>query len=158
MNLNAVANGVITAVNPNFPATLFISIGNTAVNFKQVPSYNPASIAAQVQPLTSGDLRLLDSLNIQGAQKAIYLNGTALAISRIKQRGGDLITFADGILPEGNTWLVLASLEQWATTWAKVAVSLQDDILLPPPPVGTLTTNLSDPSNEVVVPTILTGV
>jgi hypothetical protein len=157
VNLSAIANGVITAINPNFPATLFISLGNTVVNFKQVPSYNPASVAAQVQPLTSGDLRLLDALNIQGAQKAIYLNGTALAISRVKQLGGDLITFADGTLPEGNTWLVLASLEQWAN-WCRVAVSLQDDIVLPPPPAGTLTTDLTDPSNEVVVPLILTGV
>jgi len=83
---------------------------------------------AQVQALSSGDIRQLDALNIQGAQKAIYLNGAALAISRIKQTGGDLIVFPDGTLPEGNTWLVLASLEQWGQTWCKCAVSLQDDI------------------------------
>jgi hypothetical protein len=27
----------------------------------------------------------------------------------------DLTEFADGTLPEGNTWLVLAWLEQWGT-------------------------------------------
>lgn len=129
MNLQQIANGAITAVNPNFPAELFISTGNTTVNFKQVPAYDKVAISAQVQPLTSGDIRQLDALNIQGAQKAIYLNGAALGISRIKQRGGDLIVFADGTLAEGNTWLVLASLEQWGgSVWAKVAVSLQDDI------------------------------
>lgn len=129
MNLQQIANGAITSINPNFPATLLISTGNTVVNFKQVPTYDKLAIAAQVQPLTSGDLRQLDALNIQGASKAIWLNGAALGISRIKQRGGDLIVFADGTLPEGNTWLVKASLEQWGgSVWAKVAVELQDDI------------------------------
>lgn len=129
MNLNAIANAVVTAVNPNAAATLFISTGNTVdANFVQQATYDKLAVSAQVQPLTSGDIGQLDALNIQGAQKAVYLNGTALAISRIKQRGGDLIVFANGVMPEGNTWLVLASLEQWATTWCKVAVILQDDI------------------------------
>jgi hypothetical protein len=129
MNLNAIANGIVTSVNPNAAATLFISTGNTVdSNYVQQPAYDQVAVSAQVQPLTSGDIRQLDALNIQGAQKAIYINGAALGISRIKQRGGDLVVFADGVMPEGNTWLVLASLEQWATTWCKVAVSLQDDI------------------------------
>lgn len=129
MNLAQVANGVITAVNPNFPATLFSSTGfSTDTNHRQVPSYAKAQVQAQVQPLTSGDLRQLDSMNIQGAQKAIYMNGAALAVIRIKQRGGDLVVFPAGTLPEGNTWLILASLEQWeGATWCKVACVLQDD-------------------------------
>jgi hypothetical protein len=127
MNLASIANGAITAINPNYPATLFISTGNTVVNFKPTPTYDQIPIAAQVQPLSSGDLRQLDALNIQGAQKAIWLPGTALGVDRIKQRGGDLIVFAPGTPPEGDTWLVLASLEQWGG-WAHVAVVLQDDI------------------------------
>lgn len=130
MNLQSIANGVISAVNPNFPATLYISTGNTVVNFKQVPTYDRAAVSAQVQPLSSKDLRQLDALNIQGAEKAIWINGAALAISRIKKLGGDLIVFADGTLPEGNVWLVLASIEQWAD-WCKVAVILQDDSAAP---------------------------
>jgi hypothetical protein len=128
MNLRAIANGVTSAINPNVGATLFISTGNAIVNYKQVPSYDKEPVGAQVQPLTSGDIRQLDALNVQGAQKAIYLNGVALAISRIKKLGGDLVVFPDGTLPEGNTWLVLASLEQWGSIWAKVAVILQDDV------------------------------
>lgn len=157
MNLQAIANGVITAINPNVPATLYASAGYTTVNFRQVPAYNPAVIAAQVQPLSSKDLRLLEALNIQGAEKAIWLTGTALAISRIKKRGGDMIVFADGLMPEGNTWKVLASLEQWGTTWCHVAVVLQDDVVFPPSG-GSLSTDLSNPSNEVIVPAVLTGV
>lgn len=153
MNLNALANGVTSAVNPNNLATLFISTGYSVVNFKQVPTYSNAPVAAQVQPLTSGDLRQLDALNIQGADKAIYLNGSALAISRIKKFGGDLIVFADGTLPEGNIWLVKASLEQWGPTWCKVAVLLQDDSAAPSG--ATASTDFSDPSNTQFMPGLI---
>ncbi len=129
MNLRATANSVTKVINPNFPATLFISTPPIVVNFVPVPQYDKASIIAQVQPLSSKDLRLLDALDIQGAEKAIYLNGPALAISRIKKLGGDLIVFANGVLPEGNTWLVLAQLEIWGSgVWSKCGCILQDDI------------------------------
>jgi hypothetical protein len=129
MNLAEIANGAIVAVNPNVPATLKSSTGYAVdANHRQVPSYTDVAVQAQVQPLTSGDLRQLDALNIQGAQKAIYMNGAALGIVRVKNRGGDLVVFPAGTLPEGNTWLVLASLEQWeGATWCKVAVVIQDD-------------------------------
>jgi hypothetical protein len=149
MNLQQIANGAITAINPNFPATLFISTGNTVINFVPTPSYLQTPISAQVQPLTSGDLRQLDALNIQGASKAIWLNGAALGISRIKQRGGDIIVFADGTLPEGNVWLVKASLEQWAG-WARIAVELQDDAVAPP--TSTPSLDFSDPNNSQYLP------
>lgn len=129
MNLRATVNTATRAINPNFTATLFISTGNTTVNFVQTPTYTQSTVQAQVQPMTTGDIRMLEGLDIQGAEKAIYLNGAALAISRIKKLGGDLIVFANGTLPEGNTWLILANLEQWGgSTWCKVACRLQDDI------------------------------
>lgn len=156
-NLRATANSVTRVINPNVPATLLVSAGNTIVNFVQVPTYNPAAVLAQVQPLSSKDLRMLDALNIQGAEKAVYLNGTALAIIRVLQLGGDLIVFAPGVQPEGTTWKILASLEQWGTTWVKCGIVLQDDVIVPTPSGG-LTTDLSDPNNEVIVPAILTGV
>lgn len=129
-NLRQLANSQTRAVNPNFPATLFVSTGYTVdANHVQVPSYDRSVVIAQIQPMTTGDIKQLDALNVQGAEKIIFLNGAALAISRIKRLGGDLIVFADGTLPEGNTWLVKANLEQWGgSTWCKVAVSLQDDI------------------------------
>lgn len=126
-NLRAIANAAIQSVNPDLPATLRISTGSTTVDFVQIPSYDDSAAVAQVQPLTTGDLRQLDALNIQGAEKAIYLDGVAFAINRIKKKGGDLIVFADGLVPEGNTWLIKANLEQWGGTWCKVAVTLQDD-------------------------------
>lgn len=129
-NLRAIANSVTRVINPNVPATLYISTGNTiSASHVQVPAYDLEPVTAQVQPLSSKDVRQLDALNIQGAEKAIYLNGTALAINRVLQLGGDLVVFAPGIQPEGTTWKILASLEQWGKTWCKVGVILQDDVL-----------------------------
>lgn len=153
-NLRATANSVTRAINPNFQATLVISTGNViGPDFVQIPTYDETAIFAQVQPLSSKDLRQLDSLNIQGAEKAIYLNGVALGVNRIKQRGGDLVMFAPGTLPEGDNWLVLASLEQWGGgVWAKVAVVLQD--------VGNtgLTADLTNTDNNVLIPALLSGI
>jgi hypothetical protein len=128
-NIRSVANSLTTAINDNNPATLWISTGNSVVNFNPSPTYDKLSVIAQVQPVSTGDLRHLDSLNIQGADKSIYLNGEAFAINRIKKLGGDLVVFAPGIIPEGTTWLIKANLEQWGDTWCKVAVVLQDDDL-----------------------------
>lgn len=130
-NLRAIANNTIQVVNQDIPATLMISTGSTVdpTTYKQVPTYDSVPVKAQVQPLSTGDIRQLDSLNIQGAEKAIYLDGVALAINRIKNLGGDIIVFAPGLVPEGTTWLVKANLEQWGGTWCKVAVTLQDDDL-----------------------------
>jgi hypothetical protein len=149
MNLAAIANGAITAVNPNFTATLYSSTGSQVVNFVPTPTYAAFGIAAQVQPLTSGDLRQLDALNIQGASKAIYLNGAALGVVRVKNRGGDLIVFPANTLPEGDVWLVKASIEQWqGSLWAKCAVELQDVSAIP----STASTDFSDPSNSQFIP------
>lgn len=128
-NVRTLANNTIQTINADVPATLMISTGNTTdpTTYKQVPVYDSSPAMAQVQPVTTGDLRQLDALNIQGAEKVIYLNGVAAAINRVKKYGGDLIIFADGLVPEGNTWLVKANLEQWGGTWCKVAVVLQDD-------------------------------
>lgn len=129
MNLRAVANSVTRVINPNVAAVLKVSTGFTIVDHMQVPQYDDEPVVAQVQPLTTGDVRQMDALNIQGAEKAIFLNGAALAIVRVKQLGGDLVVFPDGTLPEGNTWKILANLEQWGgRTWCKVAVVLQDDL------------------------------
>src|SRR5258708_39184526 len=103
MNLRAIANSVTSAINPNIGATLFISTGYTITNFKQVPTYSKAAVSAQGQPLSSGDIRQLDGLNIQGAQKAIYLNGSALAISRITKFGGALGGCPNDTPPEEST-------------------------------------------------------
>lgn len=128
-NIRALANSQTRAINPNLPAELWVSTGYTTVEYKQVPQYDQLPVFAQVQAITSEEALKMDALNIQGAEKIIFLNGLALAINRIRKLGGDLIVFAPGLVPEGTTWKIVASMEQWGGTWAKLAVALQDDDL-----------------------------
>jgi len=80
-------------------------------------------VLAQVQPLSSGELRHMDALNLQGTNRAIYLGGTLNGAVRATVKGGDLVK-----LPDGTTWLVTQSLEPFYSTvgWTKAAITLQD--------------------------------
>lgn len=123
MDLHGIASGVIGAVNPNVTATLKISNGyTTQSDGKQVPAYlTDKRVTAQVQALTTRDLRQLDALNVQNSVRAIYLWGEVDAIQRVKRKGGDLVVLADG-----TTWLTTTLLEAWPD-WCRVAVTLQND-------------------------------
>lgn len=123
MNLHGIVANVIAAVNPLQPVTVQISTGTytTSSSGVRTPQYQPAvTVFGQVQELTTRDLRQLDSLNIQGSQRAIYLNGEVDAIVRVSAKGGDLITLQDG-----TVWLTTSVLEQWPD-WCKVSVVLQN--------------------------------
>jgi hypothetical protein len=156
LNLRNIANSQTKSISPNFNVTWYQSAGFVTENYVQSPLYNSIPLTCDVQAMTTGDLRRIEALNIQGAQKALYLNGAALGVNRIQVKGGDLIVFAPGALPEGNIWLVTANLEQWAgATWCKISVTLQDDTTAPR---TILTTDLRNPANNVIVPVLLSGV
>ncbi len=120
MNLHAIVRSAITSVNPDIPVQVKISTGYTTTPAgKSVPSYAAYSMMGQVQALTSTDLRKLEGLNIQGSMRTIYLSGSLDGVSRVKQKGGDLVT-----LPDGTTYLTTMVLEQWPD-WVKVSVTQQ---------------------------------
>jgi hypothetical protein len=123
MNLHKVVSGTISAVNQNRRATLQISSGYTTnPDGSRTPQYsNPIMVTAQIQALTTHDLRHLEGLNIQGSQRSIYLNGALNGAQRPSALGGDLITIYDGTL-----WLTTAVLEQW-DSWVKVAATYQNN-------------------------------
>ena len=127
MNLLQMTAGAIGIVNPSQPATLVRSKGYTIVQSgRQTPAYeSPVPIRAQVQDLTQRDIQHLNSLNIQGSQKTIFFSGEVSAISRVAQKGGDIIGLLDG-----RVWLTTAVLEQWPD-WCHVAVTQQTDLGLP---------------------------
>jgi hypothetical protein len=125
MNLHGIVSGLIGAVNPHVPATLLVSTGFTVDDDgKRIPTYAaPVTVTAQVQALTFRDIMQVDGLNLQGTRRAIYLYGEVDGLVRVSQRGGDLITLADG--PNVGVWLVAQVLEQWPD-WCKVAATLQN--------------------------------
>ena len=121
MDLNTIANAVAEVVNPNTPVSIQASTGYTiGAGLKQIPSYAPAvSGFAQLQEITSMELKHLDGLNVQGDIRTIYIRGSLSAVLRPTGQGGDLITVGN------QTWLNVKTLEQWPL-WAKAAIVLQE--------------------------------
>ncbi len=109
MDLNGLANPSAELVNPNIPVSIQASTGYTiGAGLKQVPSYAaPVSGFAQLQEITSSDLKQVDGLNIQGDMRKLYVPQPLNAVIRPNSQGGDLVTIA------GQLWLVVKVLEQW---------------------------------------------
>ena len=120
------ASGAIGTVNPFVLATVQRSTGAmTNPDGSRTPTYETFGISCQVQSLTYSDIMYLDSLNVQGVRRTVYLTGNVMAIVRVDRRGGDLLVFADGVLVEGNTWLAAQVIEAWPD-WCRVCITLQN--------------------------------
>lgn len=129
MNMHGIVAGYIGAVNPLITIQIKASTGYTKdASFKPVPSYAaPVDVVAQVQALTFSDLRQLDSLNIQGNRRGLYLPAPSWnAVSRVDVEGGDLARFPEWPGAPERVWLLAHVLENWPD-WVKVAVTLQVD-------------------------------
>lgn len=128
MNLHAIVSGAIGTINPFVTATVQRSTGYTTnADGSRTPTYTEFSVSVQAQSLTYNDIVHLDSLNIQGVRRAIYLTGVVDGLVRVGKQGGDVLTFPNGTFPEGNVWLCALVLESWSQSgWTKLAITLQD--------------------------------
>lgn len=75
----------------------------------------------QVQPMQYRDLMQMDSLNVQGTRRKIYLYGEVDGVVRSWVKGGDLITDT-----RGDVWLVAVVAEQWKQNWVAALCTLQN--------------------------------
>ncbi|EPF2606997.1 hypothetical protein ACSL74_004424, partial [Yersinia enterocolitica] len=107
-------------VNPFISALVRRSDGFTnGEGRKQVPKYLPdAPATIQLQPLSAGDLKHVDGLNISGLLKSIHVDGNFYGVSREKVLGGDLFIIGS------EEWLVIEPLELWPD-WCRLLVQLQ---------------------------------
>ena len=129
MNLHAIAAPYIHMVNPLQAITVRISDGyTTADDGTRTPLYAADYTArAQIQAMSSRDLRQVEGLNLQGTLSAIYLLGDIEGGVRLAVKGGDILVF-----PNGDIYLVVIALENWgasyspAEQWSKVAAQLQN--------------------------------
>jgi hypothetical protein len=137
MNLHQMVAGAIGMVNPFITVEILRSAGYTTnPDGSRTPTYVTLSGPAQVQDMSTDELRLLSDagINIQGIHKAIYLNGGWAGIVRADQQGGDVFRFS------GYDWLVTVVPEQWPD-WTKVMVTMQatkpeSPFTTPPPAVA----------------------
>jgi hypothetical protein len=121
VNLQQIATGVISAVNPTVAATVQMSTGyTTSADGTRTPTYSAQAAQVQVQALSGKELALLSGLNIQGVLRKIYLNGDWEGLVRPAGKGGDLVT-----LPDGTVWLIVQVLEHWPD-WTSAAIALQN--------------------------------
>lgn len=133
MNLLAAAIPAVSAVNPETLATWQQSIGNTLLDGVATPTYNTVTnVPVNVQGVSSGDLKHLDNLNIQGVLRKVYLYGKIDGVERPNMEGGDLLTFPQTFGGTPQVWLVLTPSEAWpdavASGWSSAIVVLQNDV------------------------------
>ncbi|EPB8128602.1 hypothetical protein ACRSSH_002596 [Yersinia enterocolitica] len=120
MNLHRIVKPAINRVNPFIFALVRRSDGFTnGEGRKQVPKYLPdVTVAIQLQPLSPGDLKHVDGLNISGLLKSIHVDGNFYGVNREKVLGGDLFIIGS------EEWLVIEPLELWPD-WCRLLVQLQ---------------------------------
>lgn len=126
MNLHALVRGTITAINPDTIIPLKRSTGyTTGANGKQVATYaDPVSGPAQIQAMSSGDLRHMNDLNITGIMRKVYLYGNWMGVVRADQTGGDILTFPQVPGAAAQDWKITNVFETWPD-WCAVGVVLQ---------------------------------
>lgn len=128
LNLHNVVRGAIPAVNDDQTVTYYASVAQSvATGGKQTPNYvDPYEVSAQIQPVSTDDIRKYAFLQMQGIYRSVYLYGQLNAIDRGAAQGGDLLQFPE--IPGGptRTWLVKQVAEQYAG-WCRVIVVLQLD-------------------------------
>lgn len=141
LTVSAVTAGVLQVgqqlAGVNVPAGAYISSLGTGTGGVGTYNLNKAAAApvsseamttalvilAQVQALSSRDLRQIEGLNLQGTLRSIYLNGALDGVVRVLLKGGDLVTLSDG-----SVWLVTLVPEPWNLTagWTRALITLQN--------------------------------
>ena len=125
MNLRGIANSLTQAINANQTVVWQQSTGYTTdASGKRTPTYATSNVQAQVQAIDGGDLKHLDSLNMQGVFRSVYLYGNVAGVVRADQKGGDILQFPQ--VPGGpvHSWVVTMVRETWPD-WCRVIATLQ---------------------------------
>ena len=126
VNVRGIANKAIQGVNPDIDATLSICTGSDVNKAgKQTPKYDDYPVRIQNQSVTSDDLKLINTLNMDsGTYRSIYIRGNMDGINRIKQKGADLLEFKQYPDADTSIWKIVQVIESWPT-WCRVLVCRQ---------------------------------
>jgi hypothetical protein len=128
MNLHTVVAPVVAAVNPMHPVTLKTNTGTVKnPDFSRTPTYTSSPMNAQIQGMSSDDIRLVANIGLQGTKRKIYLWGAHSGMIRSLRKGNDLIVF-----PDRSEWKVAVVTEDYGhgvdgeTGWCSVIAVLQN--------------------------------
>lgn len=132
MNLHGTVRGAITSVNPDTTAQYLASTGATSnADYSQTPGYAAAiPVRCQVQPMSRGDLQLVERLNLQGVFRSTFMFGNPQSVVRVQAKGGDLLKFSPFGAEGVQTWKIVSVDGPWNVEsggWTKIIVQLQTD-------------------------------
>ena len=122
MNVHSIVNTGVKTINPNVTVVIKQSAGYVQnPDLSRTPQFTETQRTAQVQPVSSDDIRMIEGLNIQGYKRHVWVNGGIDGIVRGEQKGGDFI-----ITPDGSVWKIAYVSEAWPD-WCSAIVVLQVD-------------------------------
>jgi hypothetical protein len=121
MSLLDLALGVVGALNSNVSVTLYTYAGFTqSPGGPRLPLYTVSTVSAQVQELSTYQLKHMDELNVGGLLHNIWADTTLHSVDRVQGLGGDIIGMADG-----TWWLVVHVKEQFTDGWCAAVMQKQ---------------------------------
>lgn len=126
MNLHSLVRGVVQTVNRDITIGLRKCTGyTTGTNGKQIPTYDaPVPAQGQVQAMDAGTQRHLNSLNIAGVMRKVYLYGNWGGVIRVDRNGGDMLSFPQTPGGANYDWKAVHVMETWPD-WCCIGVVLQ---------------------------------
>lgn len=123
MNLHEIASKAINAVNPFQSITITPRSSYTVNDYGEAVASDgtPYVIMAQIQPVTSEDIKFINNYNESTVYKAFWVSANAFGLNRPMARAGDKVVW-------GNKVFYVTSMpEDWYETcgWSHFIGALQ---------------------------------
>ena len=123
MNLHEIVSGAINSINPFQTITITPRSSYTVDEYGDATPNEGASyqIQAQIQPLTSEDIKFINSYNESTIYKAFWVSANTFGLNRPMAKGGDKVVW------NGKTFYVTSMPEDWYETvgWSHFIGALQ---------------------------------
>lgn len=122
MNLNAMANSSVSAVNPNIMIKLFKWIGQDNTGTLATPMYDELGQPywANAQPVSPTELQYIDGYESTKIYRDFWINFDTQGMSIVLRTG------KDKIVAEGETYFIVKVWDDFRTGWTKVTGVLVD--------------------------------
>ena len=123
MNLHEIASSAINGINPFQEITITPRSSYTVNDYGEAVATDGTSytIKADVQPLTSEDIRFINNYNQSSVYKAFWVSANAFGLNRPMAKAGDKVVC------NGKTYYVTSMPEDWYETvgWSHFIGCLQ---------------------------------
>lgn len=123
MNLHEIVSGAINSINPFQTITITPRSSYTVNEYGEATPNEGASyqIQAQIQPLTSEDIKFINQYNESTIYKAFWVSANTFGLNRPMARGGDKVVWGSQI------YYVTSMPEDWYETsgWSHFIGALQ---------------------------------